>query len=366
VILGKAVTGSKKNSKKFDGNWGAMDEDFKEELVKLIEELLRPEKLIVKKINGTQLNGNEFLEYVNQYFKLFQSDELPPPQTIYESTIDKQMNLVVNSCFEKYKELIFKNKVLLSDYKQIPIFHDASKHEAHQMYKESRKMGNSKHEEKYQRNLDSKINNFFIEWQQQTEASIKYVQDEMEKTRKEIEEKHKRELEQKEEENKALERYLELEREHAKDAIEHERAIKEKEIADVKAKLEQDVKAAKESLDLCTERVENQINAEKNLIDKKTTEEKKKAELEFEMTKKQIVEEQTKIENKISETIVSKELEIAEARLKSEKERSAKIEAEKEKEKAFREKLQAELNSKEWEKKYHDMVIRPCKIFLIF
>jgi len=172
MILGKAVTGSKKNSKKFYGNWGAMDEDFKEELVKLIEELLKPEKLIVKKINGTQLNGTEFLEYVNQYFKLFQSDELPKAQTIYESTVEHQIGILVDLCFKNYERMILNEKHLITNSDLVPIFHERSKDKTILMYKTVKKAGNFKHEKEFQRVLEQKIEAFYENWAKEMNSTF--------------------------------------------------------------------------------------------------------------------------------------------------------------------------------------------------
>lgn len=77
----------------YNGNWGDMDEEFKEELIRLIPHILAPENLVVKKINNKDLNSSEMKEYIESYFTLFQSDSLPQAQSIYESTIDKQMHI---------------------------------------------------------------------------------------------------------------------------------------------------------------------------------------------------------------------------------------------------------------------------------
>lgn len=60
--------------KDYDGRWKLMDEEFKDELVIIIEKLLKPEKLVLKKINGKDLKAFELKEFIESYFKLFQSD----------------------------------------------------------------------------------------------------------------------------------------------------------------------------------------------------------------------------------------------------------------------------------------------------
>lgn len=89
--------------KEYDGKWSLMEEDFKDELVKIIEKLLAPKNLVLKKINGKDLNGSELKEYMKSYFKLFQSDTLPEAKPIYESTIERQMTILVEKCLDAYK-----------------------------------------------------------------------------------------------------------------------------------------------------------------------------------------------------------------------------------------------------------------------
>jgi hypothetical protein len=70
-----------------------MDEDFKDELELLINALLSPDKLVVKQINGKSLKSSEYLAYVEHFFKLFQTDSLPLTRSIYEATVEKQLDL---------------------------------------------------------------------------------------------------------------------------------------------------------------------------------------------------------------------------------------------------------------------------------
>ena len=51
-----------------------------------IEKLLKPESLTPKKVNGREVNGEEFLKYSLKCFELFGSDELPTAGAIYEAT----------------------------------------------------------------------------------------------------------------------------------------------------------------------------------------------------------------------------------------------------------------------------------------
>ncbi|XP_070508817.1 atlastin-2-like isoform X2 [Chironomus tepperi] len=203
---GKAVSagGTKIDSqtKKYDGNWGEMDEDFKIELFNLIEHLLKPDRLVLKKINGKDLKGSEFLEYVLQYFKLFQSDKLPQAQSIYESTVEKQMNILVDFCVETYKGTVYMNQDVIRTSRQITIFHDVSRNKALQIYKKSKKMGNSESDENFKLILEVKIGEAFKEWKESVENRIQIIEAEKERVRLELDEQHQLEVKRRENERR--------------------------------------------------------------------------------------------------------------------------------------------------------------------
>lgn len=217
-----------------------MDEDFKDELFNVIESLLKYEMLSVKKINGKDLKGSEYLEYMLQYYKIFQSDEIPQTQSIYESTVEKQNLILIDMCITKYEETVYKNRDLITNIAQFPILHNMSKSEAMLMFKESKKMGNDLHEVKFKKILSDKIEEKYQKWSDRQEKNLKEIELEVEKTRLALEEKQKLELEYYEKEKKATEELRRLDRLYAEKEIEKEKYLKEKEVAEVKLKAEQD------------------------------------------------------------------------------------------------------------------------------
>lgn len=107
---------------KYENNFYATKEAIK----LIIEDFFSLESSTIQKIYDKSLNSLEYYEYVKQYFELFKPDKLPEPESIFETTVERQMNILINECFDHYKELIFKNKDILSNIEQIPIFHNAS------------------------------------------------------------------------------------------------------------------------------------------------------------------------------------------------------------------------------------------------
>ena len=169
--------------KKYDGNWGDMDEDFKIELFNLIEYLLKPDKLILKKINGKDLTSSEFLAYIDQYFKLFQSNLLPEAQSIYETTVEQQLSMLINSCFDNYLKSIQDSESSIISTNYVSIVHQMCKLQCLLLFKDSMKMGNSEHEKKFRKNLESRIENFYTTWNEKTTSKVRKEMEEKEKSR---------------------------------------------------------------------------------------------------------------------------------------------------------------------------------------
>lgn len=213
--------------KNYDGQWKLMDEEFREELIVIIEKLLGPDNLILKKINSKDLKGFEIKEYIESYFKLFQSDTLPQAQSIYESTIDKQMNILISKCLDSYKENIVKNQDLIEE-ENLHIFHELSKNKTLIMFKEEKKMGNSDHEKKFTKQLDEQMEKLYAEWRDRSLKSIQQLKEEKQKTEDAIKEKLRLEQEALEAERLTREKQAELERQKELQLIENDKYEAEK------------------------------------------------------------------------------------------------------------------------------------------
>ncbi|CAG9811791.1 unnamed protein product [Chironomus riparius] len=257
---GKFVTGARKlDGEKFNGCHKGMDHEFKDELIFLIQYLLKPDRLILKKFNGCNVKGHEFLEYINQYFVLFQSDELPEAQTIFDATVEKQMTILVNACFDNYKETVYRNRDIIKSENQIDLLHDASKNKALLAFNEAKKMGNSSHEVKYKQMLELEIDKLYEEWGHQTKESMKKIEEEIEKTRVALEEKQRLEREQLESEKKAVERLIEIEKLKSEKEIEKLKYLKEMEIKQLQWENEQKRFTAEKELELERMKYEKEI-----------------------------------------------------------------------------------------------------------
>lgn len=217
-----------------------MDDEFRDEFFKIVEHLLRKENLIPKKINGDYVIGTEFLQYIMQYFELFQSNRIPKAQSIYESTIEQQMNIIINECFNNYKETIFRNQHYVDSEEMILIVHEMSRNNAILKFVQAKKMGNKDHEFKFRRDLEKQIDDIFEEWKNQTTESVEKIRNEKERIRLEMEEKLRLKEEQLENERISHDKLQELERLKHDNDMKDERHKYELQIAEERYKAEKE------------------------------------------------------------------------------------------------------------------------------
>lgn len=160
-----------------------MDDEFKEEIEKLIDHLLKPDNLVPKRMNGKDLTSSEFLAYIDQYFKLFQSNLLPEAQSIYETTVEQQLSILINSCFDNYLKSIQDHESSIISTNYVSIVHELCNFQSLLLFKDSMKMGNSEHEKKFRKNLENRIENFYSTWAEKTTTKVRKDEEEKEKSR---------------------------------------------------------------------------------------------------------------------------------------------------------------------------------------
>lgn len=73
--------------KNYDGNINCISSKFKEMLLELVPELLSPENLNIKRINGQKVRAKHLLQYLKSYMTVFNGKELPEPKTVFEVSI---------------------------------------------------------------------------------------------------------------------------------------------------------------------------------------------------------------------------------------------------------------------------------------
>lgn len=193
------------SSKDYDGRWSEMDPIFKEELKKLIENLLHPENMVLKKIDFRDLKGRDMKDYVKKLFTLYQTDQILKTENILELTVTTFMNNLVETCIEDYKLAIFRNQELVN-IGTIPTIHEKSKERALKLYDDERKIGYAEHAQKFKVKLTEKIDEIFKDFIGQKMRDLQEIADERAKLQAVLDDERK----QKKEIQKALKRTSDL------------------------------------------------------------------------------------------------------------------------------------------------------------
>lgn len=140
-----------------------MEEDFKCELIKIIEHLFNPKNLVTKKINQLKLTGADYLTCAEIYFQTFKSKQKLNVKTVFENIIEGQLNAIVESCVEKYKSYFDAQQNLITEIDHIKIFHERSKYFALYLYSAAYKLGKPNDSNKFKEFLETKLETAYEE-----------------------------------------------------------------------------------------------------------------------------------------------------------------------------------------------------------
>lgn len=140
--------------------------EFIKGLIILIESLLSPDNLETMKINNVEILGYELNEYIKTYLQLFESKRTLPIQYIYEATVDSQMNLIVNSSLNSFKQILYSSELFIegSFSPYLKITYELAKNNTMVLFKNEKKMGNQNIELKFTKILEQKVDEIFTEW----------------------------------------------------------------------------------------------------------------------------------------------------------------------------------------------------------
>jgi hypothetical protein len=161
------------NNKDYDGRYSELSEDFQTHLKDFLNFLLQPKNLKKKKVLNSEVTGTDFLEYMKIYFEAFQSDELPKIGTLHGITVSKQYELIITEAFEQYKNQV---QQILVDFKtgdqwkeegvieqEMNGMHQEAQVKAIKVFKDKKKLGTEKDEQKFEGELRKQIEKHFDE-----------------------------------------------------------------------------------------------------------------------------------------------------------------------------------------------------------
>jgi len=227
------------SSKSYDGHWSKMKATFKTELKNVIEKLLLPNNLILKKVNSQELTGYEIKTYIHQYFQSFQSDKIPKALSIYELTIENHMNNLIVKCIECYELSIYRNHDLLNE-NSIHTIHDKCEKRAIEMYNKARKMGTFEHKRKFRIELEKRIDKIYLNAKDQLKENFQNIKEK----KQQLEDALNREEQQKKQAELAKklteEKLREIEKKNEQNEMDVKKFKEEKEILEARLKAEQE------------------------------------------------------------------------------------------------------------------------------
>lgn len=89
----------------FNGNLTDITSEFKQSLIDLIPEVLAPENLIVKEINGQKVKARDLVQYFISYLNIFKSEDMPEPKTMLLATAEANNLNAVAAAKELYTQV---------------------------------------------------------------------------------------------------------------------------------------------------------------------------------------------------------------------------------------------------------------------
>eukprot|EP01103_Thecamoeba_quadrilineata_P005153 TRINITY_DN14989_c0_g1_i1.p1 TRINITY_DN14989_c0_g1~~TRINITY_DN14989_c0_g1_i1.p1 ORF type:complete len:562 (-),score=123.83 TRINITY_DN14989_c0_g1_i1:32-1717(-) len=114
----------------FDGKLSVVRPNFKDNLKIFVEQLLSDENIIIKKVNGEEIDCSELHTFFNHYFTMYSSEDLPEPKTMLEVT-----GLAHNSATKDQALKYFNQK--MRDFIEVPVDEDTFNEHAHQIKEEA-------------------------------------------------------------------------------------------------------------------------------------------------------------------------------------------------------------------------------------
>lgn len=200
----------------YDGRWQQIDEEFVETMEELFPIILSPNNLTVKTMNGVPIKAFELSVYVKQYVDLFKSENMPEAKSIYDSTLDKQFQILISKCVEVYLESISLYQEQIKNKSEVDQLHDISKSVALKFFENEKKFGSNEDSKLYLKELEEKLEKALNEWKPVTLEFLEKIKDEQSKADKQhqlAEVAHRRDQQAKQESEVADHKYMNLKEE---------------------------------------------------------------------------------------------------------------------------------------------------------
>lgn len=160
-----------------------MEKDFKSSMMDVISWFLNPSNLKTKNIAGNDISVGELKEYIEAYFEIFQSEDSPQGQSVYQITVEKQMNILIESSLTTYKQQMARNNDYSSTIfvENFGVSHEFCKKFSLLEFKTTKKIGSKFDVKKYSAVLEQNISDEFESLKQDAMQNHKKLLEEQEK-----------------------------------------------------------------------------------------------------------------------------------------------------------------------------------------
>ncbi|XP_055307426.1 atlastin-like [Sitodiplosis mosellana] len=153
---GDAVT----QDENYGGQISLIAAQFKDALQELVPNILAPENLIIKKINGRKVRAKDFIQYLKSYMAVFNGKDMPEPKSIFEATADSYNMIAFLDAKSNYVQLMTKSLKGTSSYftnDELRKLHLQQKSLCIVQFNSKPKLGGATIAEKYLRKLQDEI-----------------------------------------------------------------------------------------------------------------------------------------------------------------------------------------------------------------
>ncbi|KAM7543076.1 hypothetical protein Aperf_G00000007015 [Anoplocephala perfoliata] len=152
------------SSPTFNGRLVDIDSNFVQQLRNYVPSVLSPASLTVKTINGQPVTCGELVEFFRAYMKIFQSDELPQPVSMYAATAEVNNLNACNRSRSLYvksmNEVCGPHKPFVAN-RVIEEAHQRCQEKALKEFRKSPKMGGDDLAEGYEKKLVQEIDELY-------------------------------------------------------------------------------------------------------------------------------------------------------------------------------------------------------------
>ena len=157
----------------FKGQIKDINPKFIEYLKEFVSLNLAPENIIPKLMNGQPIHCEDLIQYFNSYMKIFKSDEMPEPKSVFEATAEANHLSALNFANDTYieaMEAFFGADKSYFDKEALEKEHDKIKEQAMKVFDSRGKMGSEEFSQRYHKKLEADIDKSYIHYKRLNES----------------------------------------------------------------------------------------------------------------------------------------------------------------------------------------------------